>query len=141
MSKEKFFRWFDSGDMYSLALAEKILVIMQSTPNVQHWLPTRMYKFSKFHDVLSRMANLHNVVVRFSSDSIIGEIIDSGNAQNSTITPTLEETPNDAVACRAYERGGKCGGCRACWDKETPTIAYIAHGKKMQKIIRIGRES
>ena len=48
LHKERFFRWFDSGDMYDLRLANKMLEIMQATPHVQHWLPTRMHKFKNF---------------------------------------------------------------------------------------------
>ena len=52
LSKQKHFRWFDSGDMYSLELAEKMLAVMVATPNTKHWLPTRMAKFSKFQDII-----------------------------------------------------------------------------------------
>jgi hypothetical protein len=47
LSKQTHFRWFDSGDMYSLSLAEKILDVMRQTPHVKHWLPTRMHKSYK----------------------------------------------------------------------------------------------
>jgi len=75
LDQDRFFRWFDSGDMYSLALAEKILEVMRLTPWCKHWLPTRMYKFPKFALVLREMQSLDNVMVRFSSDSVIGEYI------------------------------------------------------------------
>mgnify|MGYP003348110100 CR=1 FL=1 len=73
LSNDRFFRWFDSGDMYSIKLAEKMYQVMQLTPWVSHWLPTRMNKFAKFQDVISRMSALPNVSVRFSSDSVTGE--------------------------------------------------------------------
>ena len=55
LRNERFFRWFDSGDMYALPLAEKILLVMDATPDVKLWLPTRMDKFANFADVLARM--------------------------------------------------------------------------------------
>ena len=58
LAKDTHFRWFDSGDMYTLALAEKILEVMRRTPWVKHWLPTRMHKFPKFRQVLSEMQAL-----------------------------------------------------------------------------------
>ena len=70
LSKDTHFRWFDSGDMYSLELAEKMLAIMTATPNTKHWLPTRMYKFPKFQAVLKAMQALPNVMVRYSSDAV-----------------------------------------------------------------------
>lgn len=135
LQDSRYFRWFDSGDVYSLGLAEKILEVMKRTPWVKHWLPTRMHKFPKFRSVLTAMASLDNVSVRFSSDSINGEYIKG--LHGSVITPTAEQVPDGATLCEAYSRDGKCSGCRACWDKSVATIAYPAHGKKMQRVINI----
>lgn len=137
LENDRFFRWFDSGDAYNLALAEKILEVMQRTPWCKHWLPTRMYKFPKFRHVFDSMRALENVSVRFSSDSIVGEYIDG--LHGSVIGPsadTYSERDGSAL-CRAYEHGGKCNGCRACWNKDIPLICYPAHGAKMQRVIRI----
>lgn len=134
LDSDRYFRWFDSGDMYTLALAEKMLEVMTRTPWVKHWLPTRMHKFPKFRDVLARMQALDNVSVRFSSDSVTGDYIPG--THGSVIVPDASfKTP--AQLCRAYEHGGKCNKCRACWDKTIPVIAYPAHGQKMAKIIML----
>lgn len=135
LQDSRYFRWFDSGDMYSLGLAEKILEVMQRTPWVQHWLPTRMHKFPKFRNVLTTMQSLDNVMVRFSSDSVTGQYVDG--LHGSVIVPTSDDATDSMKLCRAYENGGKCSGCRACWDKSVPLIAYAAHGVKMAKVIRI----
>lgn len=150
LSKEKYFRWFDSGDMYHHTLGHKILRVMIQTPHVQHWLPTRMHKFPKFQKILDAMETLDNVVVRKSSDSVTGGTIKG--IHTSTIVPILIEdgkkrtisksllkqytTPEMAV-CPAYSNDGKCGTCRSCWDKSVSVVAYPAHGKKMQKVINI----
>ncbi|UOF77737.1 hypothetical protein [Caudoviricetes sp.] len=137
LNSDRYFRWFDSGDMYTLALAEKILEVMQRTPWCKHWLPTRMAKFPKFREVLRQMRQLDNVMVRFSSDSVIGEYIPG--THGSVIGPDAATfTPSAGVSlCRAYEHGGKCSGCRACWDKSIDLIAHPAHGAKMARVIRI----
>ena len=135
LNKDRYFRWFDSGDMYSLGLAEKILEVMRLTPWVQHWLPTRMQKFPKYQGVLDYMRALPNVSVRFSSDSVAGEYVKGKHG--STIVPTSDNVPEGVAVCRAYEHGGKCNGCRVCWDKSVPVVAYVAHGKKMAKVIRL----
>lgn len=135
MQKDTHWRWFDSGDMYTLALAEKILEVMQRTPWVKHWLPTRMYKFPKFRQVLADMQALPNVCVRFSSDSITGEYIKG--LHGSVIIPTADQATKGMTVCRAYENDGKCNGCRACYDKKVKVIAYPAHGRKMQKVIML----
>lgn len=133
LQNEEFFRWFDSGDMYALPLAIKILEVMRRTPWVDHWLPTRMYKFAKFARVLADMAALPNVVVRFSSDSIKGETIPGDTT--SVIFSDVAQLPANASVCGAYTRKGKCGPCRACWQKDVPIIAYPAHGRVMRAII------
>lgn len=135
LRKDKHFRWFDSGDMYSLSLAEKMLAIMQATPNTKHWLPTRMYKFAKFQDVLAKMQALPNVMVRYSSDAVDGTF--TPGLHGSTIVPNGDAVPAGVTVCQAPEQGGKCLDCRACYDKTVSVIGYVAHGKKMQKVIRI----
>jgi hypothetical protein len=134
LSRESYFRWFDSGDMYSIALARKIKQVMELTPHVRHWLPTRMHKFPKFRSIIADMQALPNVMVRPSSDSVTGE---HGAEHGSTIVPIADDAPTNAHVCGAYTRGGVCGGCRACYDKGVPLIAYVAHGVTMAKVIRI----
>jgi Gene product 88 len=137
LENDRYFRWFDSGDVYTLALAEKILAVMVATPWCKHWLPTRMHKFPKFAHVFAQMQALPNVSVRFSSDSVLGEYIPG--LHGSVIGPdasTYEARPG-ASLCQAYEHGGRCNGCRACWDKSVDLICYPAHGKKMARVINI----
>lgn len=135
LQDSRYFRWFDSGDMYAIGLAEKILEVMQRTPWVKHWMPTRMHKFPKFRGVLTEMQALDNVSVRFSSDSVTGHFI--AGLHGSVIIPTIDDATQEMTICKAYENAGKCSGCRACWNKEVSVIAYPAHGVKMAKVIRI----
>lgn len=139
MSKElkraKWFRWFDSGDMYTVVLANKILAVMEATPHVQHWLPTRMAKFVKFQPVLAKMEALPNVKVRFSSDSINGEFVPG--VHGSVIVPDAESAPEGVTVCEAYDRDGKCASCRACYSKDVAVIAYPQHGRKMKKVFKM----
>lgn len=136
LDNDRYFRWFDSGDMYSLRLAVKIYEVMKFTPWVKHWIPTRMHKFAKFKTIIEHMKALPNVSVRLSSDSVTGEY---EAHHGSTIIPEGNTIPEGVSACHAYENNGKCGTCRKCWDKSIPVIGYIAHGKKMQKVINIAK--
>ena len=136
LDNDRYFRWFDSGDMYSLRLAVKIYEVMKLTPWVKHWIPTRMHKFAKFKTIIEHMKALPNVSVRLSSDSVTGEY---EAHHGSTIIPEGNTIPKGVAACHAYENNGKCGTCRKCWDKSIPVIGYIAHGKKMQKVINIAK--
>jgi len=131
LARQNLFRWFDSGDCYHPKLALKILEVMIRTPHVRHWFPTRQYKFEKFIHTLELMNALPNVVVRYSSDSIRGGLIEGEFI--STIIPTDN---GDYSVCRAYSRGGKCGDCRMCWDRDIPIIQYPQHGRTMAKVNR-----
>jgi len=133
LDSSRYFRWFDSGDMYTLHLTGKIYEVMKATPWVKHWLPTRMHKFNKYKTIIERMQQLPNVVVRFSSDSVTGGVIEGLN----TSTIFSDSLPVGATECKAYQHEGKCNGCRACYDKSVSVIAYKAHGVKMAKVIKI----
>jgi hypothetical protein len=133
LDSSRYFRWFDSGDMYDLSLANKILAVMKATPWVKHWLPTRMHKFIKFQHTIDAMQELPNVVVRLSSDSVTGETVPGQN----TSTIFSDTLPEGSTECKAYQHAGKCNGCRACYDKTVSVIAYKAHGVKMAKVIKI----
>ncbi len=91
LTKQRFFRWFDSGDMYSMELAEKMYQVMVATPHVKHWLPTRMYKFAKFQSILAAMQALPNVMVRPSSDAVDGTY--TPGVHGSTILPSADVVP------------------------------------------------
>jgi hypothetical protein len=135
LAKDTYFRWFDSGDMYALRLAEKIYEVMAATPWVSHWLPTRMAKFAKFDRILTRMSRLQNVMVRFSSDGIDGGFTEG--VHGSCIVPSADDAPDNVSVCGAYSRAGKCGGCRSCWDKTIPVIGYPQHGAKIAKVWKL----
>lgn len=135
LDSDRYFRWFDSGDVYALGLAEKILQVMQQTPWAKHWLPTRMHKFPKFAAVLAQMQALPNVMVRASADTVDGTY--TAGVHGSCIVPSKEQTPEGAKTCLAPEHEGKCNRCRACWNKAVPVVAYVAVGQKMKKVIRL----
>ena len=135
LKKQKYFRWFDSGDMYSIALALKMYAVMVKTPHVKHWLPTRMHKFAKYQQVLTKMAALPNVMVRPSSDAVDGTF--TAGVHGSTILPEGMAVPAGVKVCTAPTTNGKCSGCRACYSKDVAVVGYIAHGRKMAKVIRL----
>lgn len=130
-----YFRWFDSGDAYTLSLALKILEVMQRTPDTRHWFATRMGKFPKFKPVLGQMRALPNVAVRFSADDI-----GSFGPEHSCMV-FHGDVPQGVKECHSYIAEGdkipRCHGCRDCWDKTIPVIGYRAHGRKMIKLLEV----
>ena len=133
LRNDRYFRWFDSGDMYDARLAEKMLQVMLLTPDVKHWLPTRMHKFPKFQPILRAMQALPNVMVRPSSDSVTGAY--TAGLHGSTIVPSLQ-APAGVTICHAATNDGKCGSCRACYSKDVAVIGYVAHGQKMAGVVK-----
>lgn len=137
LESQRYFRWFDSGDCYDYRLAEKILAVVQLTPWVKHWIPTRMHKFPKVARVLERIAAQPNAVVRYSADEVFTASYSAPKSGHYSGIIADASVRTDARVCEAYSRDGKCGGCRACWDKSVGAIAYPAHGAKMSKVINI----
>ena len=151
IGKAKYFRWFDSGDVYHVSLAQKIREVITLTPNCLHWLPTRAYKDTPIRAVFNLMTTqyshrkstygepikvespnyLPNAIIRYSSDSVDGKRLSNKMGLNSVIIQAEEEfIPEKGYAlCRAYTRGGKCGDCRACWSSNVDTVAYVYHGR------------
>lgn len=139
LDNERYFRWFDSGDAAYIGLVNKMYEIMVRTPWVKHWFPTKMYVFPKFRKVFEKMMELPNVMVRYSSDSVNGEY---ESYHGSTVIPNKESATENMKVCLAYENPKhNCNNCRACWDKNVPLIAYVAHGNKMKKVIRLALEN
>ena len=81
------------------------------------------------------MNALPNVVVRFSSDSVLGEY--TPGVHGSVIIPTIHDATPEMKVCEAYNHKGKCSGCRACWSKEVAVIAYPVHGAAGRKVIQL----
>ena len=131
----KYFRFFDSGDIYCVELAEKILEICKACSDTKFWIPTRSWKIMAIRKVLDSIRNLPNAMVRYSSDSINGKTIPF--RWNSTVVPNnLTKSKKNFLVCQAFARDGKCGDCRACWNKNVKTIAYPAHGIVMKSNLK-----
>ncbi len=143
---ERYFRLFDSGDFYHVELVKKWFAICEALPDTKFWIPTRSHKVAKLALWIHKLAALPNVAVRYSADTIDGtydaalhgSVIYSCNSQLD-----IRDVASGMVfPCPAYteEHGGKCLECRNCYDKQTPVIAYKAHGLKMKSIIKKGTE-
>lgn len=140
---ERYFRLFDSGDFYHVDLVKKWFDICEALPDVKFWIPTRSHKVAKLALWIHKLSALPNVTMRYSADDVDGtydpalhgSVIYSSNEQ----LDIRDVSSGMVFPCPAYteEHGGKCLSCRKCYDKQTPVIAYKAHGLKMKKVIRI----
>jgi len=114
ISRNPYFRWHDSGDLQSTDHFRLICDIARATPNTTHWLPTKEPRYVKGVDVPA------NLIVRVSATHI------DKAAPNYPHTSTVV-SDKDQATCRAFERAGKCGPCRACWDVKVQNVAYYQH--------------
>lgn len=109
---EKYFRWFDSGDLQSEKMLMDINQIALNTPEIKYWLPTQERNIIK-----SMSGFADNLTIRVSSTKI-DEVQRNDNFVTSSVT-TGEGT------CPGVH--GTCGTCRNCWDKNVKHIIYTEH--------------
>lgn len=111
--RENRFRWFDSGDLQSVDMLEKIVEIALRTPRVRHWVPTREYKFVRHF--LARGGEIpDNLVIRLSHPWLHEE--PKGRIMGLPFsTVGVEKRSITSLDCAAADQGNKCLDCDACW--------------------------
>ena len=122
-SQEAFHRWFDSGDLQSVAMLAAICDVARKTPLIAHWLPTRESGIVKAYLAQGGVIP-SNLIVRVSS-TMIGDAPISGHVNTSTV----HRLKSDHIghACPASTQGNNCGACRACWSHSVSNISYPLH--------------
>jgi hypothetical protein len=119
------FRWHDSGDIQNLEHLERIAQVCRLTPNVRHWLPTREYALVTAYKE-KHGAFPDNLNIRLSAYMVDGPLPD-GAANRLGVTMSGVTSDPKKVSCPAYNQGGVCGSCRACWDKNQAVVFYPKH--------------
>ena len=113
IKRQKYFRWHDAGDVQSLDHLKKIYQVCNSTPDTNHWLPTRE-AWIKDH-MEDKPANL---VIRFSPPMI---------GQRNDSWPNSSMVVETGASCPAPNQGGQCKDCRMCWNPEIKVVSYGKH--------------
>jgi len=123
LEKSGFFRWFDSGDIQSVKNLQDIVKVCESTPSIQHWLPTREYSIvSEF--IKGGGAIPSNLNIRLSAYMLEGQPpISLANKLGCTTSGVNKSD----FSCPASKQNGKCVDCRACWSKSISNINYKVH--------------
>lgn len=121
LQHQKFFRWFDSGDLPNMEGLKKIVRIAEVTPDTKHWLPTREIKLIQRY--LKNNTFPKNLVVRVSAPMVDGPP-PKGFKNTSTVHKDKDPIGFD---CVSRFQDGKCLSCTACWDKRIKNISYKAH--------------
>jgi hypothetical protein len=76
-------------------------------------------------NVLRQLASLPNVTVRPSALNFgdHAPMVAGLHAGSTAAMPDIFR----AQQCPAYEQGGRCGECRACWQAKDTPISYCRH--------------
>ena len=117
-----FFRWFDSGDIQSLANLKQIAQIAKNLPSIQFWLPTKEYGIVTQY--LQENELPENLTIRLSAYMIDGPAPVALASRLGLVTSTVATKD---FSCPANSQGNKCLSCRACWDKGVSNVAYKHH--------------
>lgn len=120
---ENRFRWFDSGDLQSVEMLERINNIASATPQIQHWLPTREAKIVQVF--LAKHGDFApNLCVRLSV-ALVGSL-PSRRPQGLPFATVGVESP-DVPQCPSLKyQDNQCKQCDKCWDRKTD-INYPLH--------------
>lgn len=123
-SKVGYFRWHDSGDIQGLTHLRAIVVIAEELPAISFWLPTKE-KAVVAQFIREGGKVPPNLTVRVSAAMIDGKApaVPDG-IQTSTVHRAGAAQGHQ---CNAPAQGGKCGDCRACWDKTVKNVSYAYH--------------
>ena len=133
-----YFRWFDSGDLYSLEHLKMIIEVCQLTPTTMHWLPSKMYPLLKEYEnqiKAGTMAYPDNLVIRTSPVKV-----DASPPPTMFNTSTVHlNKPPVGHKCPITDGGQSCTsvGCVAivdsveipmpCWSREVENSSYPKH--------------
>ena len=121
LDNDRYFRWFDSGDISDYGQFCEICEIARDCPDIKFWLPTRELAVvqSAYHKIPS------NLVVRYSTPMINA----LSRRDNSTmVASSLAIIPDSCSVCPATVNDDHtCNGnnCRNCW--LPGHIAYLKH--------------
>lgn len=125
LKDEKFFRWFDSGDLQSEAMLSSIAGVAKRTPHCKHWLPT------KETGIVSRWHKTHicppNLNIRLSDSMVDAPISFKVHLFRNIPTLTFSSVVTVGVSCPSSQQGNKCLDCRDCWDRRVQVVRYKKH--------------
>lgn len=124
----RYFRWHDSGDLQSVEHLHSIVSVVDATPTVEHWLPTR-----EVGDILAYLRAGYtfpsNLTVRVSlarvGDAVPPSLESLARVPRVSLSGVHADAPTVGfAACHAPAQAGECRDCRACW---TPSVRVSYH--------------
>jgi hypothetical protein len=116
----RYFRWHDSGDIFSPVYAHMMLQVIQRTPDVAHWIPTRAYR-APWVAILRMIAAEPNATLRPSALHFneLPPVINGLHAGSGA--------SNAHSNCPAPSQENACQDCRKCWNDKQTVVMYHKH--------------
>ena len=130
----KYFRWHDSGDLFSPAYVKAVAEVCPLTPSVCHWLATQSFNVPTLDGAIrEHLLPLPNVVVRPSvarMDAFPPRRRSIGYAAGATVYTAKGNAHKSVRLCPKSTLGGSCASndCRLCWNAPTVPVGYLVHG-------------
>lgn len=122
IGNDKYFRFHDSGDIFSLDYFKKIIAVAAKLPNCQFWLPTRE------KGLVSRYMSAGGYIPSNLTIRLSAAMIDKSAPDIGLPTSTVHDSKAPiGHACIAPKQNGECGECRACWDPSIKNVSYAKH--------------
>lgn len=130
IGKDKYFRFFDSGDIETPVLAKKIYEIIKATPNTKYWLPTRCDTIPRINCIINDIKTLPNVAVRLSANNLGLSKPERDGVNSYVINPSdiSEAKANGINICPVTTPGStqkSCDSCTLCYTNAK--VAYVLH--------------
>jgi Gene product 88 len=122
-SKDRHFRWHDSGDLQSIEHLRNIIRVCKNLPRVKFWLPTREYQTVEAY---RRMGGRipPNLCIRYSAHLVDAAPPIQYGLPTSTVVSIASSDSEDTHVCPAPRQNMKCGTCRACWNRSVKVVSY-----------------
>ena len=123
------FRFHDSGDIVDAAHLNKIMDIVKALPDTIFWLPTMEHQLVA--DYFGDKPIPSNMIIRLSTAMIDGEPSKLARKLSAkagfTMTRVSTEEAEGFKCPATWLKTGKCGDCRACWNRSIKTVVYLKH--------------
>ena len=129
IGNDPYFRWFASGDLQSLAMLEKIVIIARALPDTKFWLPTHEPGIIKSWLEKHQQAFPDNLIIRISAVYIDkpADLPKSLQGHKNILTSTVHTIAPIQSECPSHLQNGECRDCRNCWNTEVKNVSYKAH--------------
>tara|TARA_R110000868_G_scaffold77213_1_gene221351 strand:- start:745 stop:1395 length:651 start_codon:yes stop_codon:yes gene_type:complete len=130
--RNKEFRWFDSGDIFSIEFIKALIEVCNNTKQTTHWIPTTSWNYNEsdkieFLALLQVLQSLPNVRLRASNPGANQVLNKEVYPLQSVVVDKLGKSTKELFYCPASLQAGKCGTCKACYKSTLKTIAYLKH--------------